>query len=125
MTHSFPTRRSSDLEQAKPIVVAQGEDLIALREGPTGEDNAVVAEVALVPQHVPGPAVEVIHIRQASSDHQRVLAAHTGVHPLIHQPVPYAAVSAGLVDAVVTDVVVDGSRSEEHTSELQSLMRTS
>src|SRR3546814_313719 len=74
---------SGAVEQSELVVVAQCEDLVAAGKRAAGEDDFVVAEVALIPERVAGPAVEVIDVGEAGGDHQNVLTSDAGVHPLV------------------------------------------
>src|SRR3546814_5337254 len=102
MTHSFPTRRSSDLEGI-PVQAEQlgGADLIA----PGGRQR----QLDQGPLDLPQDAVVEAGGRQAA-----VVRGEVGAQVMLHRT---AQRFGGRRHAAL--------RSEEHTSELQSLMRIS
>src|SRR5207244_8529214 len=91
--HSFPTRRSSDLDDEEILAEAAGLEVVALRRPPElASDTALARDVAL-------------HTLRALDDAARPFEALAIVQPTA----PFTAPED-----------VAATRSEEHTSELQS-----
>src|SRR3546814_7325326 len=118
MTLSFPTRRSSDRAVEKRDAVLRIE-VERGREHPDGVRIAALLEGA-VAEVIVGPGVVLIERNRLFE-----VDLGQGVAALIHQ-------HDAAPDIVVGDVWIQpqrdfdvGQRSEEHTSELQSLMRIS
>src|SRR3546814_9783067 len=103
LTHSFPSRRSSDLAALSSLLKGRG-DLSALVGAAQRRERGVVGQVELQRRHRDIAVVDRLEV---------------------------AVVGERLLDAVEAEPVigvaarVDALRSEEHTSELQSLMRIS
>ncbi len=102
-------RGAGAVEETEPVVVAQREDGVAFGERSTAEHDLVVTEVALVPEGVAGATVEVVDVGEAGGDHQHVVAVDAGGHPRVDELLADVVVGGGVVDAVVTEVVVEGA----------------
>src|SRR3546814_8575124 len=105
LTHSFPTRRSSDLGDDAAVVDEVEDEFTTAGVSHVDGDAQLVARVV-----VEQPALVRVRVR--------VLGA-VGAHlPLVDRQAARHVETLAVLD-------LDDLRSEEHTSELQSLMRNS
>src|SRR3546814_10758567 len=95
MTHSFPTRRSSDLLIDRPSAVGGADRLGCGRQ------------------------------REASKRKRKQGTYHRARSFLMRSPNDWRSSSSSAASTVAPNGCASAARSEEHTSELQSLMRNS
>src|SRR3546814_1140903 len=123
LTHFVPTRRSADLHSPGQVVlVGIASDI----------DGLIAAHPALrrhlVPQRVaPIPKPELERLLLSCAGNARLSIDEDALDALASAAMgsPYHARLFGMSAALVTEAAARDRRSEEHTSELQSLMRIS
>src|SRR3546814_4380426 len=84
-----------------------------------GNTRDIPPDIGLTNPHLPQPALELVTAQARHQDHEvtRPEAGCLAKHPELVDP--------ERIDALKSPSVEDALRSEEHTSELQSLMRNS
>src|SRR3546814_3483770 len=119
LTHSFPTRRSSDLRSSAPSLIHEDSNLIkrAIRDIYSREIDDVLVEGD------EGYRAAKAFMKLLMPSHAKKVQAYIDPVPLFQRFGVEGQLSA--MYQPVVQLKSGGYRSEEHTSELQSLMRLS